>query len=181
MNSYSIIGVSDALWYPDFVDQSNSCINNGFEPSYMKQNDSYYLFLSKQECCDQWFSYNPFCMTSSSSKEKFFPDYSTGMCSVKKEKEFETWELERYDSLEECCASKFSVNFESCCSAFGLDGCSTTETMMYLPDWNDGNCIARSKSSLATWEEIYSSTSASVCCTDNFGYRKKECCKESGC
>jgi hypothetical protein len=63
------LGVSASLYYPDFVNQKNGCINNGFEPAYMKNNPEYYMFSSKAECCDSWYSYDPFCKTSSSTKQ----------------------------------------------------------------------------------------------------------------
>lgn len=158
-------------WYPDFVNQANGCINNGYEPSYMKENDSYYLFSSKQDCCEQWFAYDQFCMTSTSTKKKFYPDQATGLCGMKKEKEFESWERDRYDSLEECCSTKFSTyNYENCCNSPGLGGCSTTGTVKFVPDWSTSSCKARSESVLAPWEEIFAEDSATAFCQVNFSY-----------
>ena len=174
-------GVSDALWFPDFVNQNKGCVNTGFEPQYMKDNESYYLFSSKQECCDEWFAFDPYCATSTSTKEKFYPDQSTGLCAKKKEKEFESWERDRYDSLEECCSAKFSTyNYAECCSAPGLGGCSTTGVVKYLPDWNTGSCNARSETSLPPWEAIFAGDSASECCSTNFGFKLSQCCRDSG-
>jgi hypothetical protein len=174
-------GVPDTLWYPDFDDQANGCINNGFEPAYMKENENYYLYSSKQECCDNWFAYDNLCMSSSSTKDKFYANQSTGLCAKKPEKEFESWERDRYDTLEECCSAKFSTyNFHQCCSQSGVGECSTSGSVMYLPDWDTKSCVARSESTLAPWEAIYGAESASQCCSINFGYSKKECCKASG-
>ena len=174
-------GVPETLWYPDFADQANGCINNGYEPAYMKENDNYYLFSSKQECCDNWFSYDSLCMSSSSTKDKFYADQSTGLCAKKPEKEFEAWERDRYDTLEECCSAKFSsYNYAQCCTQSGVGECSISGTVIYLPDWDNMSCVARSESTLAPWEVIYGADSASQCCSKNFAYSKKECCKASG-
>ena len=175
------LGVPDNFWYPDFLDQANGCINNGFEPGYMKENEDSYLFSSKSECCDHWFFFDPYCATSSSTKEKFYPDQSSGLCNKKAEKEFESWERDRFETLEECCSDKFSTyNYDACCSAAGLGGCTPTGVVKYVPDWNTSSCLAKSETSLTAWENTVESDSASECCSEYFGFAEKQCCKDSG-
>jgi hypothetical protein len=173
------LAITVHIRYPDFVELQNGCLNNGLEAPYMKQAPESYLFSSKAECCDAWFSYDEFCKTSSSNAMKFFPNFSVGMCDRKQEKEFESWERERYDSLEECCSAKFAYSYDTCCSAPGLEGCATTGVVLFIPNWSSQSCVGKDEASLQPWEEIYATT-ASKCCSTNFGWKRAECCKESG-
>jgi hypothetical protein len=146
----------------------------------MKENKSYYLFSSKKECCDTWFSYDPFCATAASTKEKFYPDLSTGECGIKQEKDFESYEIERFDTLEECCGARFANTFDRCCNSPGLGGCELTGVVMYIPDWYTSECYARSESALQEHEKVVAYSSASDCCGTLFGWRKTQCCKAAG-
>jgi hypothetical protein len=172
-------GITANLWYPKFDSDDGGCSNNGFEAPYMKESPDYYLFSSKKECCDEWFSYDPFCATSASTEEKFYPDLSTGVCGVKQEKEFESHETARYDTLEQCC-SLFPYSYDDCCNTPGLGGCEIVGVVMYIPDWSNSVCYARSESSLADHEVITAFSSASDCCGSLFGWRKSQCCKAAG-
>jgi hypothetical protein len=174
-------GVSENLWYPLFDEEKSGCKNNGFEPLYMKESASYYMFSSQKECCDQWFSYDPFCVASTSSKKKYYPDLSTGQCGRKQLKEFDSYERERFDTLEECCSAKFSsYGYDQCCASPGLGGCLTTGVVAYLPDWFKSVCFQKSESALAESEKVYAYTSASDCCGQLFGWKKAACCKAAG-
>lgn len=174
-------GVPKNPWYPNFLSGKITCSNDGFTPSFMNDSPDVYLFSSKKDCCDEWFSYNPFCATAASTAKKFYPDLSTGLCAKKQEKDFESYEVDRYDTLEECCSAKFSsYNYDACCSAPGLGGCAPTGVVVYLPDWTDSNCYAKSQTALATHEEVNAFSSASDCCSSRFGWRLAACCKAAG-
>lgn len=174
-------GVPETLWYPRFEDGKTGCKNDGFQPSYMKEASKYYMFSSQKECCDQWFSYDPFCVASTSTKKKFYPDLSTGQCGRKQLKDFETYERERYDTLEECCTDKFSgYSYDQCCASPGMGGCTPTGVIAYLPDWYKSVCFAKSESALAEHEKVTAYTSASKCCGELFGWKKPACCKAAG-
>ena len=124
-------------------------------------------------------SWDPFCATAASTEEKYYPDWSSGGCGAKQEKEFESYEIERYDTLEQCC-SLFPYSFDECCNTSGLGGCELVGVVMYIPNWSSSNCYARSESSLFDHDKITAFSSASDCCASLFGWRKSQCCKESG-
>jgi hypothetical protein len=174
-------GVPDTKWYPLFDEMSSGCKNDGFEPIYMKKSPTYYLFTSQKECCAQWFSYDPFCVASTSTKKKYYPDLSAGHCGRKQLKDFDSSERERYDTLEECCSDKFSgYGYDQCCSSPGMGGCTPTGTIAYLPDWYKSVCFQKSETALADHEKVVSYTTASDCCTELFGWKKPACCSAAG-
>lgn len=172
-------GVPDNKWYPQFDQEKKGCSNDGFEHSYMKENESYYMFSTKKECCDTWFSYDPYCFSSSSTEEKFYPDFSSGVCGKKQEKEFESYEVERYNTLEECC-STFAYSYSQCCDTPGLGGCALTGVVVYVPDWFQSECYAKSETALLDHEDVVSYSTASECCGTLFGWRKSQCCRAAG-
>ena len=177
----STTGVSDAQWYPLFDEESSGCKNNGFEPTYMKESPTYYLFSSQKECCDQWFSYDPFCVASTSTKKKFYPVLSSGGCARKQLKDFEPYERERYDTLEECCSDKFTgYGYDQCCSSPGMGGCTPTGVVAYIPDWYKSVCFQKSQAALSEHEKVVAYTSASDCCSELFGWKKPACCNAAG-
>lgn len=171
------------LWYPNFdAHEGNTCVNDGLELLYMQSNPTDYLFSNQEECCNQWYWYDLSCSDDtgsssvSSSQMKFYPDQSTGICGQKSE--FESWELDQYDSIEECCSDKLLYNYANCCAAGG--GCQSTGTIVYVPDWSTSTCTSKSESSLASYEEHNAHSSSSECCTLVFGWNYRECCNAAG-
>ena len=174
---------SSNLWYPNFdLHEGNTCVNDGQEELYMQSNPTNYLFSNQEECCNQWYWYDLSCSDDtgsssvSSSQMKFYPDQSTGICGQKSE--FESWELDQYDSIEECCSDKLLYNYANCCAAGG--GCQSTGTIVYVPDWSTSTCTSKSESSLASYEEHNAHSSSSECCTLVFGWNYRECCNAAG-
>jgi len=59
--------------------------------------------------------------TTSSQMPRFYPTFVLGqLCNSKIS--FDSWE-ESYGSLEECCTTHFSWNYEACCKSKGMGGC----------------------------------------------------------
>lgn len=174
-------GVSHNPWFPNWSDpEAKTCANTAFPPTFMSSSPQEYLFDSLQECCDVWFAYEPRCASASSNALKFFPDYDSNVCGRKKEKQFESYESDRYDTLEECCSNRFPLNRDECCSVSGLGGCPVVGTAAYLPNWSKSTCFAKSESALTYSEAIYAKTSAEKCCSDTFGWNKVKCCEDAG-
>ena len=176
-------GVSYALYYPDWVSERKTCVNNGNTPPYMAEDPDVYTFQSKKECCNRWFVYDPTCMgsTTTSTATKYYPDWENNTCGKKKENELDSYQMNtKYDSLEECCSSKFSYNFNSCCSTPGLGGCKVSGVVKYLPDWTLNKCYAKSDGAVTDSEAVFAESSLSKCCSDNFGWDKGGCCTRSG-
>jgi hypothetical protein len=103
------------------------------------------------------------------------------LCGKKAENEFEYFEVDRYDTLEECCSAKFSsYGYDACCSAPDLGGCQAIGDVVYLPDWIDFTCFAKSESALQEYEKDEAYVSAKVCCNEKFGWNQAACCKNAG-
>jgi hypothetical protein len=103
------------------------------------------------------------------------------LCGKKAENEFESFEVDRYDTLEECCSAKFpSYGYDTCCSDSDLGGCQATGDVVYLPDWIKITCFAKSESVLQEYEKDEAYVSAKVCCNEKFGWNQAACCKNAG-
>lgn len=154
------------------------------QPTYMDESPDDYLFDTREECCKTWFSFESCTDSSAEIEPKFYPDWGRDVCGQKSN--FEPWELdsfEVYDSLHECCKMKFSHNLGQCCSADGLGGCDIADgegAIKYLPNWTYNKCDTKSVAKIQSYEEAYSSTTASSCCNEWFSWEKIECCKRSG-
>ena len=178
------------LWYPNFdLHEGGKCVNDGLEKLYMQAHPAAYLFSDQEECCNQWYWYDPNCADTNSSKSsvdhvgsasstpmKFYPDHSSGLCGQKSE--FEAWERDTYDTIEECCSDKLLYNYANCCAAGG--GCQSTGTYVYVPDWSTSTCTQKSESLLVSYEKPSAHYSATECCTELFGWNKRECCNAAG-
>ena len=90
------------------------------QPTFMTgDNAGDYLFTTQKECCNKWFPYDDNCVNQIG--EKFYPNYdSSNTCSKKQIKNFEAYETERYDTLEECCFTKVSSAGTYLCKTIDL-------------------------------------------------------------
>jgi hypothetical protein len=55
----SLFGVAisgTGIYYPDWVEHSGTCLQDGKAPNYMKMNSGTWLSNSLEECCDQYYS-----------------------------------------------------------------------------------------------------------------------------
>jgi hypothetical protein len=167
-------GVSFKPWYPDWGTFGNYCLNDGNNPVSMSKPDNkeYYLFETLAECCANWFAYAPDCAAGASETsfaEEFYPDWLSAGCSKKLSSEFKSWEQERYDTLDQCCAENFSYAKQNCCDSLGMGGCdATNEEIIFLPDWKENKCFSKSKNSLELFEEGYVESNQSACCSKYF-------------
>lgn len=167
-------GVSFRKWYPDWSKAESYCKNDGDQPPFMNNaaNKEYYLFATKSECCDAWFSSATECDDPvDPNAETFVPVYSQNSCSKKKAKDLKSYEKDRYDTLDECCSNKFSYSKKECCG----EGCIASGEVVYLPDWSSSKCFAQSKQSLSDYEETPSYASKVACCNDQFSWIESGC------
>lgn len=177
-------------WYPDWREFPSACKNDGKYPPYMEDdNADSYLYDTQEECCLAWFAFSDCPTTDDLSVTKFYPDWKNSICGHKSN--FEPWELdELYDSLDDCCTSKFSWNMNKCCNAPGLGGCANgapnpdepeeTADVKYLPDWTHETCYAKTTGALESYEVSFSSSKVRDCCNSFFSWEADGCCKRSG-
>lgn len=176
----AVVVRSLAPYYPDWVD-TKTCVNNGRQPSFMRDTPDSYLFDTAEECCKQFFQSDDSCgkPLSSSSSLKFFPDFQAGECGRKSLSEFET-KLFVYDTLHECCESRFPSSVVECCQSDGLGGCIGSGVFKYLPQWLDHKCIAKDTIFISEWEDTTATSSMQECCDKSFYWDPEMCCGKSG-
>ena len=172
-------GVPSGEWYPNWESGEETCVNDGKAPGYMTD---IFMMSSKQECCEQWFSYaTKTCVGSTdgegSTKIVYVPDWSDMTCQAKQEKDLTAWEeTEAFDTLDDCCTKRLPFNLGQCCSI--APGCQSSNDVVYYP--KDRKCIGGSKQSLGPYEQLVAKDSATDCCENNYWWEKSECCNASG-
>ena len=150
----------------------------------MDEKPTDYLFDSREQCCKTWFAFESCPDPTAVTEPMFYPEWSDNVCGQKTN--FTPWELdsfEVYETLDECCMSKFDWNLAECCSVEGLGGCEDARdigVVKYLPDWASNKCDAGSTESLKSHEAKYASTSVRSCCNKWFGWDADGCRKRSG-
>lgn len=162
----------DSSWYPDFINPENYCSNDGNTPIYMNKPETKqsYIFTSKAECCEKWFSYAPYCqggLSNDPDVEKFYLEWTSGGCSKKLASEFQSYEQGRYDTLEECCDKSWDKG--QCCKSPGMGGCGTGE-IIFVPDWGTSKCVSRDKATLAEYELDWVKNTQLSCCNAYFNW-----------
>lgn len=167
-------GVSFRKWFPDWSKSDSYCKNDGDQPPFMNNaaNKEYYLFETKAECCAAWFSSAADCVDQEDpNAEKYVPVYSENSCSKMKNKDLESYDKDRFDTLDECCSSKFSNSKKECCG----DKCTASGETVYLPNWSTSKCFALSKQLLSEYENTPSYSSNVECCNEQFGWVGSGC------
>ena len=97
-----------ALFYPDWG-KTNTCVNDGLEPPYMKEK-SEYLFSNKKDCCAAHYAWNQAgCMGdgSATSGDMYYADWlddamckNDGLAPAYMVSNPTLW---LHDSLSSCC------------------------------------------------------------------------------
>lgn len=123
-----------ALWYPDWDGSNKGCLSDGNEPLYMTQNPYGFLFNSKEDCCDEHFSWGKaVCMggiggtsiahgeESASSGIMYYADWLSGVEDegCKNDGRAPDYMVENqnmwlFDDLDSCCETFFSYKLEDC-------------------------------------------------------------------
>jgi len=119
---------ADAMYYPNWKQGKNECINDGNQPVYMTNNPSVYMYETLEDCCDWYFSWAPnSCLVgegaaaSSSGTPKWYVNWREGTHGVCVQDCPESsnsgslscggfaapW-VSRWDSKSECCSSQKS-------------------------------------------------------------------------
>mmetsp|Transcript_32451 Transcript_32451/g.58651 ORF Transcript_32451/g.58651 Transcript_32451/m.58651 type:complete len:1622 (-) Transcript_32451:91-4956(-) len=112
-------GVMDyGPYYPDWTNDVLVCTNDGFDPSWLEDQEVNYLYENKEDCCKIhfWWRMNQ-CMAN--EEFKFYQDGE--ICDTKII--FEDWEdnsptewtaTTQFNTLEECCANEFWYDYDGC-------------------------------------------------------------------
>ena len=63
---------------------------------------------------------------------KFFAIAESGRCNRKPLSQFRSWE-DRFDSIDDCCRTRFPESFSECCSATDVGSCVLSGNLKYIP------------------------------------------------
>lgn len=175
---------SRALWYPDWEGSNRGCLRDGNEPFYMTQNPAGFVFSSKEDCCDEHFSWGKAaCMggiggtsiahgeASLHSGDKYYADWESGDETCKNDGAAPEYMIENdgtwlFDDLDKCCETFFNWK-EAECKSNG----SRVGTNKWWIDWNTFKCVkdCESGTDCGGFADFYG---------QNFLYTTKEdCCR----
>jgi len=176
-----------AYWYPDWEGGGESCIRDGEEPLYMTQNPGQYLFSTKQDCCDEHYSWDlTSCMGGSSatgaSGSFYYPDWTSGDEECKNDGKAPDYMVSNqatwlYTDKDDCCARYFGWKLSDCMGTTT----STSGSGKYFPDWAGDNegCLQDTGSNTAP-DYMQGSTTwlfdtLDSCCAQHYSWNKNNC------
>jgi len=177
------------LFYPDWTGANDSCRNGGGQPTYMNNNVGSWMFKTLAECCAAHFSSasskTSTCVGAGSTptktpgtvtgNEKYYPDWSKSLCINDGEQPSymtSNQEIWMYDSLKECCDTRFTWNSAACVSSAS----PTSGTNKYYMDFGKQKCVKDCEGTLcgglaSPWDILYDSLKA--CCAQRNWWNDK--------
>jgi len=163
--------VSFAKYYPDWF-ALRSCTNDGRQPQYMRDQPNGFLFAKIEDCCKAHFSWDETCgLAKDPSALLFYPNYDKSTCNQKSMAEFDMYDTEKYMTKDACCKDKFSIDVGTCCES-GQGECSSSNHLVYIPNWVKQECTKRDKNWLMEYEAEWISSTVEECCEKYFRYSK---------
>jgi len=73
----------NGVFYPDWENDSGTCLQDGKEPGYMRINPKEWLFATLEECCERYYSgYNKNKCMNEQGSGLWYVDYQTNQCVV---------------------------------------------------------------------------------------------------
>ncbi len=108
-------------YYPKWTTTSSTCLNDDEIPTYMLNDQGWYLSTTLRKCCERHFFWDiNECMgTSNVGSQKWYTDYGAMTCVKDCEGASpcggigETWD-EFFDDKEECCKEKMWYDVKNC-------------------------------------------------------------------
>jgi len=111
-----------SLFYPDWDNSNNRCVDDGKEPKYMTDNAMHYMFSRLEDCCGKHFYYdyqNCVGFRSTPISGLFYPDW-TGQDHVCRndgnQPQFMSHSPDHwmYVTLAKCCVTNYHWNYDNC-------------------------------------------------------------------
>jgi len=114
----SFVDPTKDLFYPDWG-KTNTCINDGQAPPYMKKASSVWLYTSLEDCCSRYYSWDKECTkagggnvpSASPKRDGWYAHYQSESCVKSCEGPSpcagvaEIWDI-LYTTKEECCQQR---------------------------------------------------------------------------
>jgi len=180
-------------YYPDWKSYSGTCLNDGYEPTYMKSSPSYWLRDTLEGCCDAYYSgFNrPKCMNDQGSG-KWYVDHTSTKCRTDcKEGGGSTCggisavsdDLIFTDPID-CCENELSWIFPNYCEAESLEidyYCGTGKYYrgdeVCVKDC-DTNCAGGDSTcgGIVKTSDVMLHDTATACCDAHFHWIEDELC-----
>ncbi|KAL7468994.1 hypothetical protein ACHAXS_009230 [Conticribra weissflogii] len=184
-----------AQYYPDWMGGTNTCLNDGNQPSYM--NKGGYLEATLQACCTRYFSWNyNHCMGGTAvGSAKWYVDYANSKCVQDCASSTSPAGCTNFGGLAtpadvlypdaaSCCTAKLSSIAKGFCEAKST-GTTYAGSMKWYVDYENSRCEQDCKTAGGTCItpggiiEASSTTlydSASLCCAGKLSYINTEVC-----
>ncbi|KAL3786122.1 hypothetical protein ACHAWO_008014 [Cyclotella atomus] len=140
-------------WLPDWT--NDHC--------YEKNGKKRWSHDTLEACCSKYFSSSGACNRRDLMALKYYTPGNSDYCSAKAMSKFRALEV-RFDSLDECCHTKFPQYVSDCCESSD-GGCSLSGKLRFIPNWKDQICFTKDEHLLSNWERPYARTTLRrVCC-----------------
>ena len=169
---YSCTGTTPTLtngdYYPNWSGGGNTCVNDGNYPEYMLYDQSWYLSLTLQDCCQRFYHWKlDECLGDDYvyvGSNNWYPQWEDDTCVQDCEGASpcggaaQSWN-DLYTSRDQCCSMRFSWNKDKCMGSEAVDVGSS----QWYVDWSTHTCVqdcsgASPCGGLAdTWMQLFSS------------------------
>ncbi|KAL7485151.1 hypothetical protein ACHAW6_010776 [Cyclotella cf. meneghiniana] len=172
---------SHSSWYPDWEGNNKGCIQDGDVPSYMTRLPGNYLFNTKKDCCQKYYSWNyAECVgeEDAGSGENWYVDWTSGDDTCKNDGKAPKYmiqqaELWLFELQEDCCTRFYSYDMARCMGS--------KATGKFFPDWSGDNegCRLDGGSDRAPSYMLRSKMwlydTIDQCCEVHFRYKLMDC------
>jgi len=183
------------IYYPDWVGESATCLQDGQQPLHMDLDPSLWLYDSLEGCCDRYFSgWNKNkCMNKRGSGLWYVKD-ATGKCAVDCEEGNGSicgglaapFSDDLFADPKSCCESKLNWLLTEFCEADSLgDNCYCGTGKWYRGDTAgsdvcvrdcDESCGGSTCGGIIEHSHVVLHDSAEACCTSEYEWMETELC-----
>jgi hypothetical protein len=170
------------LFYPDWSNGGDGCLNDGNEPDYMAVNPGAYMSSTLDKCCTTYFGWNyDGCMgllDDTCARELWYPDWegdNVGCLRDGEEPYYMTANSMAYlfSSRADCCSEHYEWNYDDCV------GAAATTSGLYYPDWTSGDNVCKNDGNAPDYmvknPSYWLHSTLTPCCEANFAWNLEEC------
>jgi len=196
--------IRSKVYYPDWGNKE-TCVADGNEPSYMKDNPDAWVFTTLKACCARYYGWNQAnCeasgasgtgVTGNNATMLWFPDWATSQ-SIKCIQNDNTTAAPDYmannptgwmkTTVTGCCERYFNWDLNKCLPNSGVVNATAGSGEWYV-NWVTYQCVKDCLSSGSDancgglkqqWDSSY--TTAGACCTGKLAWKDKNTCTPTG-
>jgi len=197
--------VRQKVYYPDWGN-TETCIADGNEPEYMRNNPTAWVFNTADACCTRYFSWSKeTCLAGANSTSTsgtrnatnlWFPDWESGG-SVKCIQDTNTTTPPEYIAANpnswmrttstDCCERYFGWDTNNCLHSSGGANATAAGSSDWYVNWADFQCVKDCVASTTDlncgglkqrWDEGFNT--ANTCCTAKLSWKSTTICTPTG-